>query len=221
MEEIIRQQNEKRKSEMDALQSQINPHFLYNTLDAIAWMCEDGKNEDAEEMVTALARLFRISISKGHELIPIEKEVEHAKSYLKIENYRYKNKFTYSFEVEESCLSYLCNKITLQPIIENAIYHGVKQMIDEGEIWIRIFEDGEDIIFQVEDNGIGMTEEQCREILRKEPGDRTGIGIKNVNDRIKIYFGSNYGLNITSELDEGTCVTIRMPKVREEEYEKK
>ena len=210
-----------RKTELKALQAQINPHFLYNTLDAIAWMCEDGKNEDAEEMVTALARLFRISISKGHELIPIEKEVEHAKSYLKIENYRYKNKFTYSFEVEESCLSYLCNKITLQPIIENAIYHGVKQMIDEGEIWIRIFEDGEDIIFQVEDNGIGMTEEQCREILRKEPGDRTGIGIKNVNDRIKIYFGSNYGLNITSELDEGTCVTIRMPKVREEEYEKK
>ena len=140
MDEIIRQQNERRKSELDALQSQINPHFLYNTLDAIAWMCEDGKNEDAEEMVTALARLFRISISKGHELIPIEKEVEHAKSYLKIENYRYKNKFTYSFEVEESCLSYLCNKITLQPIIENAIYHGVKQMIDEGEIWIRIFE---------------------------------------------------------------------------------
>ena len=211
----------RKDAQIQALQAQINPHFLYNTLDAIAWMCEDGKNEDAEEMVTALARLFRISISKGHELIPIEKEVEHAKSYLKIENYRYKNKFTYSFEVEESCLSYLCNKITLQPIIENAIYHGVKQMIDEGEIWIRIFEDGEDIIFQVEDNGIGMTEEQCREILRKEPGDRTGIGIKNVNDRIKIYFGSNYGLNITSELDEGTCVTIRMPKVREEEYEKK
>ena len=221
MEQVRQEEITLRKTELKALQAQINPHFLYNTLDAIAWMCEDGKNEDAEEMVTALARLFRISISKGHELIPIEKEVEHAKSYLKIENYRYKNKFTYSFEVEESCLSYLCNKITLQPIIENAIYHGVKQMIDEGEIWIRIFEDGEDIIFQVEDNGIGMTEEQCREILRKEPGDRTGIGIKNVNDRIKIYFGSNYGLNITSELDEGTCVTIRMPKVREEEYEKK
>ena len=221
IKEVYEGRIKEKEYEMKALQAQINPHFLYNTLDAIAWMCEDGKNEDAEEMVTALARLFRISISKGHELIPIEKEVEHAKSYLKIENYRYKNKFTYSFEVEESCLSYLCNKITLQPIIENAIYHGVKQMIDEGEIWIRIFEDGEDIIFQVEDNGIGMTEEQCREILRKEPGDRTGIGIKNVNDRIKIYFGSNYGLNITSELDEGTCVTIRMPKVREEEYEKK
>ena len=185
-------------------------------------LMEQVRQEEITLRKTELKALqAQISISKGHELIPIEKEVEHAKSYLKIENYRYKNKFTYSFEVEESWLSYLCNKITLQPIIENAIYHGVKQMIDEGEIWIRIFEDGEDIIFQVEDNGIGMTEEQCREILRKEPGDRTGIGIKNVNDRIKIYFGSNYGLNITSELDEGTCVTIRMPKVREEEYEKK
>ena len=123
--------------------------------------------------------------------------------------------------MEEECLPYFCNKITLQPIIENAIYHGVKQMIDEGEIRIRIFQDGEDIVFQVEDNGVGMREEQCQEILRKEAGDRTGIGIKNVNDRIKIYFGSNYGLQITSELDEGTCVTIRMPKVREEENERK
>ena len=113
MEQVRQEEITLRKTELKALQAQINPHFLYNTLDAIAWMCEDGKNEDAEEMVTALARLFRISISKGHELIPIEKEVEHAKSYLKIENYRYKNKFTYSFEVEESCLSYLCNKITL------------------------------------------------------------------------------------------------------------
>ena len=221
MEHVRQEEITLKKTELKALQAQINPHFLYNTLDAIAWMCEDGKNEDAEEMVTALARLFRISISKGHELIPIEKEVEHAKSYLKIEKYRYKNQFTYSFEVEEECLPYFCNKITLQPIIENAIYHGVKQMIDEGEIRIRIFQDGEDIVFQVEDNGVGMTEEQCQEILRKEAGDRTGIGIKNVNDRIKIYFGSNYGLQITSELDEGTCVTIRMPKVREEENERK
>lgn len=93
-------------------------------------------------------------------------------------------------------------------------------MIDEGEIQIRIYEEGNDIVFQIEDNGVGMTEEQCREILHKEPGDRTGIGIKNVNDRIKIYFGEEYGLSITSELDEGTCVTIRMPKVRENEYEK-
>ena len=153
--------------------------------------------------MTSLAKLFRISISKGHELITIEKEIQHAQSYLRIETFRYKNQFTYTFDVDENCLGYLCNKITLQPIIENAIYHGLNRMVDEGEITIRIREDGDDIILSVEDNGIGMTEEQCQEILRKEPGDRTGIGIKNVNDRIKIYFGEEYGLTITSELDEG------------------
>ena len=223
MEQVRREEISLRKTELKALQAQINPHFLYNTLDAIAWMCEDGRNEEAEEMVTALARLFRISISKGHELIPIEKEVEHARSYLQIENYRYKNRFTYSFQVEEDCLSYLCNKITLQPIIENAIYHGVNQMVDEGRICIRIFRQDEDIVFQVEDNGIGMTKEQCREILKKEPSDRTGIGIKNVNDRIRIYFGEQYGLKIQSEPDVGTCVEIRMPTVTKQEeqaYEK-
>lgn len=215
MEQVRQEEISLRKTELKALQAQINPHFLYNTLDAIAWLCEAGKNEDAEEMVTSLARLFRISISKGHELIPIEKEVEHAKSYLKIENFRYKNQFTYSFDVQEECLSYLCNKITLQPIIENAIYHGVNRMIDEGEICIRIYEDGDDIIFEIEDNGVGMSEQKCYEILHSESGDKTGIGIKNVNDRIKIYFGNEYGLSITSEMDEGTCVKIRMPKVEE------
>ena len=166
--------------------------------------------------MNALAKLFRISISKGHELIPIQKEVEHAKSYLMIENFRYKNQFTYRFDVQSSCLSYLCNKITLQPIIENAIYHGLNRMVDEGEIVVRIFEDGEDIVFTVEDNGVGMTAEQCTAILKKEPGDKAGIGIKNVNDRIKIYFGDKYGLTIDSALDEGTRVTIRMPKVEGE-----
>ncbi len=220
MEQVRREEISLRKTELKALQAQINPHFLYNTLDAIAWLCEEGKNEDAEEMVTALARLFRISISKGHELISIEKEVQHAKSYLKIEKFRYKNQFVYSFDVEEACLGYLCNKITLQPIIENAIYHGVNQMPDEGEIKIKIYQSNDEVIFRIEDNGIGMTEEQCREILQKEPGDRTGIGIKNVNDRIKIYFGEFYGISIESELDEGTCVTIRMPKIKEAQYER-
>ena len=171
--------------------------------------------------MTSLAKLFRISISKGHELITIEKEIQHAQSYLRIETFRYKNQFTYTFDVDENCLGYLCNKITLQPIIENAIYHGLNRMVDEGEITIRIREDGDDIILSVEDNGIGMTEEQCQEILRKEPGDRTGIGIKNVNDRIKIYFGEEYGLTIASELDEGTCVDIRMPKVEKGDYDGK
>ena len=207
-----------RKTELRALQAQINPHFLYNTLDSIAWMCEEGRTKDAVEMVNALARLFRISISKGHELIPVEKEVEHAKSYLQIQKFRYQ--FQYSFDVQESCLHYYCNKITLQPIIENAIYHGLNRMIDEGFIEIKIFEDGGDVVFTVEDNGVGMTKEQCESILHKEvKGQTGGIGIKNVNDRVKIYFGEQYGMKIESELDEGTKVSIRMPKLEEDSYE--
>lgn len=221
MEKVRREEITLRKTELKALQAQINPHFLYNTLDAIGWMCEEGRSKDAVEMVDALAKLFRISISKGHELIPIEKEVEHAKSYLMIQNFRYKNQFTYSFDIEEECLPYLCNKITLQPIIENAIYHGINRMVDEGEICIRIYGEGNDIVFSVSDNGVGMSREQCESILKSEPGDQTGIGIKNVNDRIKIYFGEEYGITIESEPDEGTCVSIRMPKVEEGGYEGK
>ncbi len=210
-----------RKTELKALQAQINPHFLYNTLDSIAWMCERGRNADAVKMVHALARLFRISISKGHELIPIAKEIEHAESYLQIQKYRYKNQFTYDFDVDPECLEYLCNKITLQPIIENAINHGLDLLVDEGNIHVSVYQDGDDIVFRVEDNGVGMSEEQIQAIMERGPKDRTGIGIKNVNDRLKIYFGKKYGLHITSELDVGTCVEIRMPKVREGDYEAK
>lgn len=221
VEKVRQEEISLRKTELKALQAQINPHFLYNTLDAIAWMCEEERHKDAVEMVNALARLFRISISRGYELISIEKEIEHAKSYLKIQNFRYKNQFTYDFEVDDTCLSYLCNKITLQPIIENAIYHGIDRMVDEGRIEIRIFPDHEKIVFEVEDNGVGMTEEQCQEILQKDSGEKAGIGIKNVNDRIKIYFGEEYGITIRSELDEGTCVTITMPKITEKDYVEK
>ena len=210
-----------RKTELKALQAQINPHFLYNTLDSIAWMCEQGRNTDAVKMVHALARLFRISISKGNELIPIAKEIEHAESYLQIQKYRYKNQFTYEFDVDPTCLNYYCNKITLQPIIENAINHGLDLLVDEGRITVRVYPDGEDIVFTVQDNGVGMSEEQVASILHQDPKDRTGIGIKNVNDRLQIYFGKQYGLHITSELDVGTCVEIRMPKIQEGTYEAK
>ena len=210
-----------RKTELKALQAQINPHFLYNTLDSISWMCEQGKNAEAVLMVNALARLFRISISRGHELIPIRSEVQHAQSYLQIQSVRYKDQFSYEFDVEEGCLEYLCNKITLQPIIENAIYHGVNGLVDEGRIVIRVFSREDDIFFTVEDNGVGMEPEQIEEIFRRKPDGKSGIGIKNVNDRLKIWFGEKYGITITSVPDEGTCVTVRMPKVREEsEYEK-
>lgn len=212
-----------RKTELKALQVQINPHFLYNTLDSIAWMCERGKNADAVKMVHALARLFRISISRGHELIPIEKELQHAESYLLIQKFRYKNQFTYHFTVDESCLHCLCNKITLQPIIENSITHGLDLLVDPGHIEIEVCADGEDILFKVTDDGIGMSQEQVAELLKNEPSDRTGIGIKNVNDRLRIYFGPQYGMSIDSVPDEGTTVTIRMPRVpedREGDYDK-
>ena len=210
-----------RKTELKALQAQINPHFLYNTLDSIAWMCEQGRNAEAVKMVHALARLFRISISKGHELIPIAKEIEHAESYLQIQKYRYKNQFTYEFNVDPECLGYYCNKITLQPIIENAINHGLDLMVDEGHIWVQVRQEGEDILFRVLDNGVGMSREQLSSILQHDPKDRTGIGIKNVNDRLKIYFGKQYGLHISSEPDVGTCVEILMPKIQEGDYEAK
>ncbi|MBQ9663150.1 MAG: sensor histidine kinase [Oscillospiraceae bacterium] len=211
-----------RKTELRALQAQINPHFLYNTLDSISWMCEQGKNAEAVEMVNALARLFRISISRGHELIPIRSELQHAESYLEIQAHRYKNQFTWAIDAEEPCLDYLCHKITLQPIIENAIYHGINGLVDDGEIRVSVREEGNDILFTVEDNGSGMTDEQIAAIMQKEQSDRAGIGIKNVNDRLQIYFGSAYGIRIESRPDEGTTVSIRMPKVQKEaEYEKK
>ena len=221
IKEVYEGRIKEKEYEMKALQAQINPHFLYNTLDSISWMCEQGKNAEAVVMVNALARLFRISISKGHELIPIRSEVQHAKSYLQIQSVRYKEQFSYHFDVEEDCTEYLCNKITLQPIIENAIYHGVNGLVDEGHIEIRVRADGEDVLFTVEDNGVGMEPEQIEEIFRRKPDGKSGIGIKNVNDRLKIWFGDAYGITIESVPDEGTKVTVRMPKVREEvEHEK-
>ena len=215
------EQKNLRKTELRALQAQINPHFLYNTLDSISWMAERGKNEDAVEMVNALAMLFRISISKGHELIPIRSELQHAESYLQIQSHRYKNQFSYEFDADEDCMDYLCNKITLQPIIENAIYHGINGLVDDGKITVSVKSDNDDIVMTVEDNGNGMTEEQIETIMNKERSDNKGIGIKNVNDRLKIYFGAEYGITIESVLDEGTRVIVRMPKVTEaSEYEK-
>lgn len=210
-----------RKTELKALQAQINPHFLYNTLDSIQWMCEQDNSKDAVKMVGALAKLFRISISHGNEFIAISDELKHAESYLIIQSYRYKNQFTYSFDVDKSVLDCMCNKITIQPFIENAIYHGLDRMVDEGEIKIIVERRGKDIAIIVKDNGLGMTEEQCKAVLQKGRSDSKGIGVKNVDDRLKIYFGEEYGITIDSELDVGTTVTIKIPKIEkghENEY---
>ena len=219
VEQVRAEETQLRKTELKALQAQINPHFLYNTLDSIQWMCERGKTEQAAAMVSALAKLFRISISRGHELIPIKDEVQHAKSYLIIQSYRYRNQFSYHFEVEEGLEDFLCNKITIQPLIENAIYHGINRMVDEGEITVcvkTVKDCPRDILITVEDNGVGMTQEQCRKILEKGRSDSGGIGVKNVNDRLKIYFGEAYGIEIHSEPDVGTKVEVRIPKIEKE-----
>ena len=205
-----------RKTELKALQAQINPHFLYNTLDSIQWMCERGKNESAVRMVGALGKLFRISISRGHELIPIRDELKHVESYLIIQKYRYSDRFEYTFDVDESLGGYLCSKITLQPLVENAIYHGIEPLIDDGEIIISVKPDGDDILMTVSDNGVGMTAEQVEGLLKKERSDSSGIGIKNVSDRIKIYFGDSYGVKVESEPDVGTKITVRIPKITKE-----
>lgn len=219
MERVHREEKELRKTELKALQAQINPHFLYNTLDSIQWMCEQGNTKDAAEMVRALARLFRISISRGRELITIKEELQHAENYMIIQSYRYRSQFSYSIDASDELMDCLCNKITIQPLIENAIYHGIDRMVDEGEIKITIkpAEDtDDDILITVSDNGVGMTKEQCGKILAKDRSDSGGIGVKNVNDRLKIYFGEKYGLSIESELDVGTTVTVRIPKIYKE-----
>ena len=220
VETIRKEEINLRKTELRALQTQINPHFLYNTLDSISWMCEQNRTVEAVEMVNALARLFRISISHGQELIPIRNELAHAQNYLKIQMHRYKDQFQYVFHVDESCLDYFCNKITLQPIIENAINHGINGLVDKGKIEISVYSQEENILFIVTDNGVGIEQEKIDAILSEESNSHGGIGIKNVNDRLKIYFGDRYGLTIDSVLDEGTRVTIRMPKILEGyEYE--
>lgn len=216
MQKVVWEQNERRKSELEALQSQINPHFLYNTLDSITWMIEGERNEEAAFMITQLAKLFRISLSKGHTIISIRDELQHAKSYMNIQKVRYKNKFDVQFQVDEDIMNYCAVKLVLQPIIENAINYGIREMDDCGEIMIRGKKQEEDIFLSVIDNGMGIPKEEIKYLLtdtNRVHKKGSGVGLVNVNNRIKILFGDQYGLHIESELDEGTNVTIRIPAI--------
>ncbi len=216
MKKIVLEQNERRKSELDALQSQINPHFLYNTLESITWMVEGERNDEAVFMISQLARLFRISLSKGRTIISIRDEIQHAQSYMNIQKIRYKNTFSVSFDVDPDICSCSTVKLILQPILENAINYGVSGMDDTGEIRVEGKREGDDILLSVTDNGIGMSEEEASLVLTDNSRVHkhgSGVGLVNVNRRIQIYFGNEYGLNIQSEPDEGTTVTIRIPAV--------
>ncbi|WP_051318161.1 cache domain-containing sensor histidine kinase [Cohnella thermotolerans] len=215
MQEIIDTQEYKRKSELQLLQAQINPHFLYNTLDSIVWMAEQKQHEEVVLMTSALAKLFRASITKDQELVPVRVEIEHITNYLLIQKMRYSNKLDYRLEIAEAAFGYRTLKILLQPFVENAIYHGIRNKPGIGTITIRGMEKDDQLVFEVEDDGLGMTEEQLERIWEPPGGElrRKGIGISNVDERIKLYFGHAYGVKIRSELAVGTCVTIAIPKL--------
>ena len=218
MEQNIQEQEQKRKIELKALQSQINPHFLYNTLDSIIWMIRSEEYEGAGKMVSLLAKFFRISLSQGKDMIPLEKELEHASSYLAIQNIRFKDKFEFQIEADPALLKYLCPKLSIQPLLENAIYHGMEGMYEDGEITIRIYDRDGDIGIDVADNGPGMTQETIDHIMHNKVISSkrgSGIGVRNVNERIQLIYGEDYGVTITSELDEGTTATITIPKMEE------
>ena len=224
MNDILAEHESKRRSEFDTLQSQINPHFLYNTLDIIVWMIENEKQSEAVKVVTALARFFRISLSKGKSIIPVKDELEHVRNYLMIQHMRYKNKFTYDIEADEDVLELASLKLMLQPLVENAIYHGMEFMDGDGEILVRAWRREDDLYMSVSDNGLGMTQEQVEHLFQAadhtSSGRGSGIGVKNVNERIKLYFGTGYGLDIQSEPDEGTTVTAHLPAIPYQEVKK-
>ena len=225
MDDIIRQEGEKRRSELEVLQSQINPHFLYNTLDSVIWMTESGQRQEAIQMVTSLARLFRISLSRGKSIIPLADELEHARHYMNIQQIRFKNKFTTEIEARPGTEGLYTLKLIIQPLLENAIYHGMASAEDDGVIRVTAYREGEDLLIDVEDNGLGMRPEVASSLLDGErPEVRTkgsGIGVRNVHQRVGLTFGEGYGLAIFSEPDEGTLVRIRLPALDREEAERR
>ena len=216
MKDVVTQQEEKRKSELDALQSQINPHFLYNTLDSIVWMISGEKYEEAVFMIKQLASLFRISLSKGYTIISIADELKHARHYMNIQKIRYKNDFVVDFDIEEEILDCCTVKLIIQPLLENAIYYGMEYMDDEGEIHVKGYRQGKDIFIDVRDNGPGMREEEAEKLLTDSSHQHTsgsGVGLINVHNRIRLRFGEEYGLTIVTQPDEGMLVRIHIPWV--------
>jgi len=213
MTRVIDEQNAQRKSELKALQNQIKPHFLYNTLDSIMWLIENNKNHEAGEMVVALATLFRIGISNDSEVIPVRDEIEHVRNYLLIQSIRYSDSFTYELEIEEAALDIKTLKLILQPIVENCIYHGLKSKVDKGTIKVSARIEDECLLMSVADNGYGIRQETIDELYRSfEDGVvSNSVGLKNIYQRVMIYYGGKAGMEIKSVLDEGTTITIREP----------
>ena len=197
-----------REYEIKALHSQINPHFLYNTLDTIIWMAEFEDNEKVISITKSLANYFRLSLSNGHEKIPLKDEIMHTKEYLFIQKQRYEDKLSYFFNIEdESLLSIEVPKIIIQPIVENSIYHGIKNLSGNGIITIDVYRENSTVNISVKDNGIGF--EKAKQFKKSKTG---GVGFQNVDKRIKFYYGKNYGVFINKDnKTKGAEVIIKIP----------
>ena len=224
IDQIYTEQKKLRTSELRALQAQIQPHFLYNSLDSIIWLLRMKKNEDAEKMLIELSSLFKIALSKGNEIISIQDEVKHISSYLFISNMIYSKKFTYSIECDPSLYEYKTLKLLLQPLAENAILHAVPLPNERIHIHVSIFEKKSCLVLSVQDISTGIPPaklKQLNELLlsSQQPGNQTsGYGLYNVNERIHILFGENFGLSIHSEENFGTEIIIKIPKIKRGDY---
>lgn len=219
----IKEQENLKRAELRALQAQINPHFLYNTLDTIIWMAQAKKTDQVIEIVSALSGFFRISLSKGKDWITIGEEIERIRNYLIIQKMRYRDILDYRIETEEGVTDHTILKLILQPLVENAIYHGIKNKRQGGTIVVRARQKNEaEIQLEVEDDGIGFTPDKLVQLqaeLADDSGDirlESGFGIGNVNKRIRLYYGKPYGLSVRSEYNTGTCVTLLIPAKKEE-----
>jgi two-component system sensor histidine kinase YesM len=213
MDRLVTEQKEKRKSEFFALQMQINPHFLYNTLDSIVWLAEKNRNNDVIEMVIALSKFFRISISKGKNVIPVRDEIEHAKNYLHIQKIRYNRQFDFKFNIDKKIYDFQIVKLILQPIIENAINHGISSEEHDGFISINAKVEKDYMIFDIINNGYGLTDDQISSMYENmKVADKVqSVGLRNVYQRLKLYYGDLSDIRISSVLDEYTCVSLIIP----------
>lgn len=215
--QVIEEQTKKREAEFAALQAQINPHFLYNTLYSVKQLCDMQEVDDASVMVTALATFFRISVSGEREIITIDEEIQHIESYLLIQSMRYKEKLNYIIDVDPFIKKCKIVKLTLQPLIENAIYHGIKQKKGSGTVSIKGWSENGDVFFTIEDDGQGIAKDKLQKIKEKLGGQCSdgsiGIGIYNVHERLEIYYGKGYGLEVSSTEGKGTQIKLKIPIV--------
>ena len=213
LENVKEEERKQHMIQLGLLQAQVNPHFLYNTLDTIVWMVEADMHDEAIEMLTHLSVFFRTVLSKGEDVISLHDEVLHTKSYLEIQQIRYSDILDYTIELPQDMEEIRLPKMTLQPLVENALYHGVKEKRGKSSIWITFEDAGRDIVIQVKDDGIGMTEDRLREVQEGLKNNQSvGFGMSAVEGRLKLYYGEEYGLDICSKYQEGTVIRVNIPK---------